>query len=108
MPEDVKHERIARIMEAQRAISARKNEALVGRRERVLVEREQAGEYICRSERDAPEVDGEVYVTSKRPLVVGEFVDVEYTDSADYDLFAEAIESELTQPLPMPELKVLA
>jgi ribosomal protein S12 methylthiotransferase len=107
IPREVKEERIARIMEAQRAISARKNEALVGRRERVLVESEQNGEYICRSYRDAPEVDGEVYVTSSRPLAIGEFVEVEYTDSADYDLFAEAVEG-APQSAPLPELTVLA
>lgn len=108
VPREVKEERIARIMEAQRAISARKNEALVGRRERVFIESEQSGEYICRSYRDAPEVDGEVYVTSRTPLTPGDFVDVEYTDSADYDLFAEAIEGPLSGELKLPSLNVLA
>jgi len=91
VPAEVKQERIARIMEAQREISARKNEARVGTRERVFVESEQNGEYICRSERDAPEVDGEVYVTSAAALEPGDFVEVEITDTADYDLFAEAV-----------------
>jgi ribosomal protein S12 methylthiotransferase len=105
---EVKQERIARIMEAQRAISARKNEALIGRRERVLVEGEQGGEYICRSYRDAPEVDGEVYVTSPRPLAIGEFVEVEFTDSADYDLFAVATEEGRDEQRQLPQLTVLA
>lgn len=89
IPLEVKQERIERVMELQRSISARKNEALIGNRERVFVESEAGGEYICRSYRDAPEVDGEVYVTSPVKLLPGEFVDVEITDAVDYDLFAE-------------------
>ena len=76
-------------MEAQREISARKNDQLVGSTIKVMVEREVEGEFVCRSERDAPEVDGEVYVTSKTPLAAGDFVDVEITGSLDYDLFGE-------------------
>lgn len=93
IPAEVKQERIERVMELQREISARNNEALIGTRERVFVESEAAGEYICRSYRDAPEVDGEVYVRSSQPLEPGDFVEVEITDAIDYDLFAEAIEA---------------
>jgi ribosomal protein S12 methylthiotransferase len=89
VPAEVKTERIERIMELQKEISARKNEALVGTHERVFVEAEADGEYICRSYRDAPEVDGEVYVRSDVPLSPGEFVEVEITDAIDYDLFAD-------------------
>jgi ribosomal protein S12 methylthiotransferase len=95
IPAEVKAERIARVMELQRSISARRNESLIGRRERVFVESEANGEYICRSYRDAPEVDGEVYVTSPVRLLPGEFVDVEITDAVDYDLFAELIHDSL-------------
>ncbi|MDB5036172.1 MAG: 2-methylthioadenine synthetase [Chlorobi bacterium] len=91
IPAEVKQERIERVMELQRTISARRNESLIGGRERVFVESESGGEYICRSYRDAPEVDGEVYVTSPVRLLPGEFVDVEITDAVDYDLFAELI-----------------
>ncbi|MEO5931706.1 MAG: 30S ribosomal protein S12 methylthiotransferase RimO, partial [Candidatus Kapaibacterium sp.] len=91
IPIEVKQERIERVMELQRTISARKNESLIGGRERVFVESESNGEFICRSYRDAPEVDGEVYVTSPVRLLPGEFVDVEITDAVDYDLFAELI-----------------
>jgi len=95
IPAEVKQERIARVMELQRSISAAKNESLIGRRERVMVESETNGEYICRSYRDAPEVDGEVYVTSPLKLFPGEFVDVEITDAVDYDLFGELVQTGL-------------
>ncbi len=90
IPDEVKQERIARVMELQRSISARKNEKLIGTVERVFVESESGGEYICRSYRDAPEVDGEVYVISATELEPGDFVEVEINDAHDYDLFAEA------------------
>ncbi|MGE3800531.1 MAG: 30S ribosomal protein S12 methylthiotransferase RimO [Candidatus Kapaibacterium sp.] len=91
IPAEVKEERIAQIMEAQREISARKNAALVGTTQKLLVEKEVEGEYFCRSERDAPEVDGEVYITSNTLLKPGEFVEAEITGSLDYDLFGEYI-----------------
>ncbi len=91
IPAEVKQERIERIMEVQRAISARKNDALIGIRERVMVESEAGGEYICRSYRDAPEVDGEVYVQTQAELSPGDFIEVEITGAIDYDLFAEHI-----------------
>ena len=89
IPAEVKGERIARIMEVQREVSARRNEELTGQTIKVMVEKEVEGEYICRSERDAPEVDGEVYVTSQVALKPGDFVQAEVTGSLDFDLFAE-------------------
>lgn len=97
---EVKQERIERVMELQRSISSRKNEALVGTREMVFVEREEEGEYICRSRRDAPEVDGEIYITSEEPLEPGTFVEVEITGAIDYDLFGEVVSIPRSESLP--------
>lgn len=91
IPHDVKQERIEQIMEAQREISVRKNDALIGTVQKAFVEKEVNGEFVCRTERDAPEVDGEVYVTSETPLKPGEFVDVEITGALDFDLFGEYV-----------------
>jgi len=91
VPEEVKRDRVETVMAVQREISARKSEALVGSRMRVFVEGVAGGEYICRSERDAPEVDGEVYVTSDVTLQHGDFVEIEVTDAMEYDLFGTAI-----------------
>jgi ribosomal protein S12 methylthiotransferase len=88
IPADVKESRKIQLMDIQRAISAQKNAALIGSRIRVLVEEEINGEYRCRSEADAPEVDNEVYVRSDSPLVPGPFVEVTIDDAAEYDLFA--------------------
>jgi len=100
VPPDVKQERINAIMETQKEISARKNEGLIGKRERVFVEGESGGEFICRSERDAPEVDGEVYVTSGFRLERGDFVEVEINGAMEYDLFADAIPGTRTPERP--------
>lgn len=87
IPADVKEDRKVRLMDVQREISAEKNAAKVGSTLRVLVEEEINGEYRCRSEADAPEVDNEVYVRSDVPLTPGSFVQVQIEDSSDYDLF---------------------
>ena len=88
IPAEVKESRKVAVMDLQRSISASKNLAKVGTTIRVLVEEEINGEYRCRSEADAPEVDNEVYVRSKRPLTPGTFVEVTIDDAAEYDLFA--------------------
>jgi ribosomal protein S12 methylthiotransferase len=87
IPADVKEDRKVRLMDVQREISAEKNAAKVGSTLKVLVEEEINGEYRCRSEADAPEVDNEVYVRSDVPLTPGSFVQVQIEDSSDYDLF---------------------
>ncbi len=102
VPAEVKQERIARIMEAQREISARRNEALTGEKMKLMVEKELEGEYLCRSERDAPEVDGQVYVKTETVLKPGDFINAEITGSLDFDLFGEflGMADLLGDPLP--------
>ncbi|MBU3742719.1 MAG: 30S ribosomal protein S12 methylthiotransferase RimO [Candidatus Kapabacteria bacterium] len=88
IPAEIKEARKVEVMDLQRSISAGKNMAKVGSTIRVLVEEEINGEYRCRSEADAPEVDNEIYVRSQQPLTLGTFVDVTIDDAAEYDLFA--------------------
>lgn len=77
-----------RLMAMQREISLQHNQALIGTKLKVLIEREEEGTYIGRSPYDAPEIDNAVIVASSRKLVPGEFVDVEIIDGFDYDLSA--------------------
>lgn len=84
---EVKEQRRARIMDAQRVISQEMNQQRIGQTLRVLIEEDISGEYRGRTEADAPEVDNDVYVRSTRPLAVGSFVNVEIEDSAEFDLF---------------------
>jgi ribosomal protein S12 methylthiotransferase len=89
IPEKVKEERKDSLMNLQKDISAEINRSLTGKELLVLVERKEGDFYIGRSYRDAPDVDGEVLITSKNEdLIIGNFYHVEIYDSEDYDLFA--------------------
>ena len=93
IPEPLKQERYDRVMELQQGISRSLNENWIGRTTAVLVEEKEEGEdavYRGRTERDAPEVDGQVIVHSEKTLSPGQFVDVRITDALEYDLIGEA------------------
>ncbi|MFA4993620.1 MAG: MiaB/RimO family radical SAM methylthiotransferase [Candidatus Omnitrophota bacterium] len=85
----LKQKRFDAVMAAQQEISVEVNAGFLGRSLRVLIEEERDGAYIGRSQLDAPEVDGLVYVNSKRLLKKGEFVEVKITDTLEYDLVGE-------------------
>ena len=55
---------------------------------KVLIDEVINGEYQARSEFDAPEVDNEVYIRSKTPLSLGDYIEVTIEDAAEHDLFA--------------------
>ncbi|MCF7871298.1 MAG: MiaB/RimO family radical SAM methylthiotransferase [Candidatus Omnitrophica bacterium] len=82
-----KKKRKRRIMEAQRKIAAENLERFIGREITVLVLEKRKGFYIGRSQYDAPEVDGVVFI-KRRKLNVGSFIKVKVTDSLEYDLVA--------------------
>ena len=94
IPEEIKEERVARVMELQQEISAEKNRALIGETLEAFVEGKVADEpvYIARTYRDAPDVDGYLFLTSERELYTGEFVRAEVTGAHEYDLIGEMIE----------------
>jgi ribosomal protein S12 methylthiotransferase len=85
--EKEKKHRLEVLMEVQRQISSEKNQALSGKRLRVLVEGRENGFYVARSYRDAPEIDGEVLIPAKQDVAIGKFYDVEFYDYNDYDMF---------------------
>lgn len=87
IPREVKEERMQAVMAVQREISLEKNQLKIGKTINVLVEEEIDGEYSCRSEADAPEVDNEIFVRTETPLALGSFVDVVIDDAAEFDLF---------------------
>ena len=84
--------RLDRLMRLQAEISAELMARWVRRTVRVLVEScdEAAGQYVGRTMRDAPEVDGVVKFTSRRPLSIGSFAQVRITGAETYDLIGEA------------------
>jgi ribosomal protein S12 methylthiotransferase len=88
--EEVKEERWNRFMALQQEISTRKLKAKVGRTLPVIIDDMGSEGYKGRSQGDAPEIDGLVYVTGK-DLKQGDIVNVKIEKSDEYDLFGTAI-----------------
>ena len=89
IPEELKKERLDRLMSAQVAISLQNQQQLIGTTLEVLVEDQDGlrGVYRGRSVHDAPyEVDGVVIFTSERAIAFGEFVNVRITEALAHDL----------------------
>ncbi len=88
VPEEVKEERYARIMEKTAAISAAKLEAKIGRTLDVIIDVvDEEGGATGRSKADAPEIDGEVHLRDAGALKPGDIVKVEIEDADEHDLF---------------------
>ncbi|GAB4355853.1 MAG: 30S ribosomal protein S12 methylthiotransferase RimO [Immundisolibacter sp.] len=88
VPETVKQERLARFMETQAAISARRLQDKIGRTLEVLVDRIDDDGAIARSHADAPEIDGVVYLSDAEGVAVGDVLLVDVEDADAHDLYA--------------------
>ncbi|MDD2689973.1 MAG: MiaB/RimO family radical SAM methylthiotransferase [Candidatus Omnitrophica bacterium] len=92
IPRRIGLERFNAIMSLQQKISAGINKKFLGSILDVLIDEKQGGStYLGRTQYDAPEVDGMVYVNSKRKLKPGDFVKVKIHDTLEYDLTGEVI-----------------
>jgi len=89
VPEELKQERWHRLMAVQQQVSRALNRALVGRRIDVLVDEVDAEAAIGRSWRDAPDIDGSVFLSGAKGLAPGDIVRAEIVDSDEYDVWAE-------------------
>ncbi len=85
VPAEVAQERLDRIMKAQAKISLKKNRALIGSRQRVLIDGVEDLALIGRLSTQAPEIDGVVYL-SETEADAGEFVEITISDAKEYDL----------------------
>ncbi len=88
VPEEVKQDRLNRLMEVQQQISAERNAEKIGSVMKVLIDRIEGEFSIGRTEFDSSEVDGEVLISSEEYLKIGEFYNVKITGANDYDLYA--------------------
>ena len=91
VPDAVKEERWHRFMQRQQAISARRLKRKVGTRQQVIIDSVGATVAKGRSRGDAPDIDGAVYVASRRPLRVGEIATVRIERADEYDLHGTAV-----------------
>ncbi|MEH2959318.1 30S ribosomal protein S12 methylthiotransferase RimO [Candidatus Merdisoma sp. JLR.KK006] len=91
--EEVKESRQAELMELQQEIAFDKAESMVGRELEVMIEGQVAGEnaYIGRTYRDAPNVDGYIFINTEETLISGDFARVRVTGALEYDLIGELI-----------------
>ncbi|MCI9401030.1 MAG: 30S ribosomal protein S12 methylthiotransferase RimO [Lachnospiraceae bacterium] len=96
--EEIKQNRQAEIMELQQEIAFEKAQDMVGRTITVIIEGMIPDDqiYVARSYKDAPNVDGFVFVQSSKELLTGDFVQVQITGSCEYDLIGE-VEDEFTE-----------
>jgi len=86
VPDEIKKERWNALMARQQKTSARRLKRKVGTRQQVIID--EIGPTVAkgRSKADAPEIDGAVYLTSRRPLKVGEIVTAKIERADQYDL----------------------
>ena len=91
IPEEVKEDRRAELMELQQEIAFDKADAMTDRILEVMVEGQVADEnaYVCRTYKDAPGVDGYLFLNTDETLMSGDFAKVRVTGAVDYDLIGE-------------------
>lgn len=92
VPEEVKQQRVERIMALQNEISRENNLRRVGRTERVLIDSRQGDWYVGRTQYDSPEVDEEILIPADaKRLLKGHFYTICITSAEDYDLYGEPL-----------------
>ena len=91
VPAEEKERRRSVVMELQKGISLEKNESLVGTILPILIDRKERDIFVGRTERDAPEVDNEVFIEATEGLKPGNFCLGKVVDAIEYDLFVSVI-----------------
>ena len=93
VPEEIKEARRDEIMELQQEISFDKGNDRIGQEVLVMIEGKVADEnaYVGRTYRDAPNVDGLIFINTNEELLSGDFARVKVTGALDYDLIGELL-----------------
>jgi len=91
VPEDVKEERWHRFMAAQQEVSAKRLARKVGRTIPVIIDEVTPEQIIARSQSDAPEIDGNVFLAPKKGVKAGDIVQAKIIEAEEYDLFGEIV-----------------
>lgn len=95
IPKEVKQARADEIMEIQQQIASQINGEKIGTRMKIVIDRLEGDYYIGRTEFDSPEVDGEVLISAKQELIIGDFYLVRIIGSEDFDLYGEITEKQI-------------
>ena len=91
VPDDIKQNRLSKLMRVQQEISASINENKVGKAFKVMIDRLEGDYYVGRTEYDSPEVDPEVLIKAERELPIGDFVKVMMTEADAFELYGKVI-----------------
>ena len=91
VPEEIKQERLSRLMAAQQPISRARNERRVGQLVDVLIEGTESGRAFGRSYAEAPDVDGKIYLEHAGNLTAGSYVPARLIRAEEYDMIGELI-----------------
>lgn len=94
IPEEVKQNRLDKLMRIQEQIAGEISESRIGKTLRTIIDREEDDYYVGRTEWDSPEVDCEVLISKQTALKIGAFYDIKITGSENFDLYGE-LNSEL-------------
>ena len=92
VPEEVKQDRAAQIMDIQAQISWKLNQEKIGQTFKCVIDRKEGEHFVGRTEFDSPDVDNEVLIdASKFYLKTGDFVNLKIIDATEFDLYAEPV-----------------
>jgi len=92
VPEEVKNQRVAELMEIQGQISFDLNQEKVGEVFRCIFDRKEGNYFIGRTEFDSPDVDNNVIVDATKSYIqIGQFIDIKITEATDFDLYGEPV-----------------
>ena len=92
VPEEVKNQRVAELMEIQGQISFDLNQEKVGKVFRCIFDRKEGNFFIGRTEFDSPDVDNNVIVDATKAYIqIGQFIDIKITEATDFDLYGEPV-----------------
>jgi ribosomal protein S12 methylthiotransferase len=93
VPEEVKQDRAAQIMDIQAQISWELNQEKIGQTFKCVIDRKEGEHFVGRTEFDSPDVDNEVLIdASKFYLKTGDFVNLKIINATEFDLYAEPIQ----------------
>lgn len=92
VPENIKQQRAAEIMDVQAQISWELNQKKKGKTFRCIIDRKEGEYFVGRTEFDSPDVDNEVLIDAKAYYVkTGDFVNVTITEATEFDLYGEPV-----------------
>lgn len=91
IPNEVKQERLDKLMEIQQEISTEIESKKIGKILKTIIDRKEGEFYIGRSEFCSPEVDPEILVKADKKLYIGNFYNVKITNSDEFDLYGYVI-----------------